>query len=528
MDSALLFFIEAHEPYFSHQYESALEKFVASKMLFDRLKQSRSSTFLEAYIGNLVYFKKQVERALDIYYSVLHEDSSSNLLKAKMHHNIGALLMEYQRQDLDSSDQEVRRAAIVGIESHLDTSIVLARRAGDLQSVANTLSVWSGFKTQQGDYAAAIDMIDSSKYFAFLYHDDNRIAFANIKQSVLLDSLRNYEAALDTAMKAVEYFEREHNYDQLIHALGKVARTQVLMQDYPAAYHTLSRCLELYQTYVNDRNLEHVSRFQILYETAEKELALTEQQQELDYRNRVIIYTILASFIVFLLLLVLLQRSRQKSIRKQNEIQIQHKQEQIAAVITAQEEERSRIAKDLHDGIGQQLSSIKMAVRNLITNDSIDGENVLNSIQAVASETRNISHQMMPKSLSAVGLSAAIEGMLRDSLTDNISYVFDSFGTEKNVQIPVKIALYRIAQELIQNIIKHSQAKQVDFQLVFKDQSVILRCEDDGIGFNDQKEKTGIGLINLHSRVESIQGEIDIETKPNSGTCVTIKTPLYD
>ena len=300
------------------------------------------------------------------------------------------------------------------------------------------------------------------------------------------------------------------------------------MQDYPAAYHTLSRCLELSQTYVNDRNLEHVSRFQILYETAEKELALTEQKQELDYRNRVIIYTILASFIVFLMLLVLLQRSRQKSIRKQNEIQIQHKQEQIAAVITAQEEERSRIAKDLHDGIGQQLSSIKMAVQNLIADDSIDGKNVLNSIQAVSSETRNISHQMMPKSLSAVGLSAAIEGMLRDSLTDNINYAFDSFGTEKNVQIPVKIALYRIAQELIQNIIKHSQAKQVDFQLVFKDQSVILRCEDAGIGFNDQKEKTGIGLINLHSRVESIQGEIDIETKPNSGTCVTIKTPLYD
>ena len=142
-------------------------------------------------------------------------------------------------------------------------------------------------------------------------------------------------------------------------------------------------------------------------------------------------------------------------------------------------------------------------------------------------DLRNISHQMMPRALSDLGIIPALEDMLENSLAyAKIKYQFEHFNINGRLPEKIEVSIYRITQELINNIIKHSNANNVNVQLFKSDESIILIVEDDGVGMNASKSGKGIGLLNISSRVDMIHGTVNFEPSPNSGTLVTVKIPL--
>lgn len=212
---------------------------------------------------------------------------------------------------------------------------------------------------------------------------------------------------------------------------------------------------------------------------------------------------------------------------------ISEQETRINAVFQAQEEERRRIAKELHDGIGQTISAIKMNYKSLagksagseLTADFAKIEKMLDDAGA---EVRSISHQMLPKELEQFGLVAAVEGMLNLNLQNSpLNYQFEHSGFKERIAANIELALFRILQELVSNVIKHSQARQLTVQLVRVKSHIVLNVTDNGIGFDVEcQEKNGIGLLSIASRIDAIKGHLHYESTSGKGTTVTIRTPI--
>lgn len=209
----------------------------------------------------------------------------------------------------------------------------------------------------------------------------------------------------------------------------------------------------------------------------------------------------------------------------------EEKSKGFEAVINATEEERSRISKDLHDGIGQQLSALKMSLNNV--SQQITDERQRKNVQVISEqfstsvdEVRQISHQMMPRKLMENGLVEAIEDLLASSFQfSNISYQFEHHKVSNRFNQRIEISLYRVLQELINNIIKHADATEVAVQLIRTKNTLLLFVEDNGKGMGESSSK-GHGLLNIRSRIDMVKGSLNFEPSPNSGTSVSIKIPI--
>jgi signal transduction histidine kinase len=173
---------------------------------------------------------------------------------------------------------------------------------------------------------------------------------------------------------------------------------------------------------------------------------------------------------------------------------IQQNEQRIKAVLDAQEAERRRIARELHDSVGQKLAGLKLNWLGITTNE-IDSEtesfNKLSAlIDETAGEVRNISHQMLPKELEQFGLVTAIDGLLQNSFNKTgVQVSFDSFGVESRLSYDIELAIYRTLQELIANILKHADATEVHIELLKRKERIILIVEDNGKGFDFQSKK---------------------------------------
>lgn len=194
----------------------------------------------------------------------------------------------------------------------------------------------------------------------------------------------------------------------------------------------------------------------------------------------------------------------------------------------ATESERNRISKDLHDGVGQQLSALKLALADL--SNKVEGEarseveSIASHFKQSADEVRSISHQMMPRALMENGLVEAIEDMLQQAFAfSSISYQFEHKNVNQRFDEHIEIGLYRVLQELINNIIKHSQASNVQVQLYKVEQQLMLLVEDDGKGLENKATK-GYGLKNIESRLSIIHGKVNFESA--GGTTAIISVPV--
>lgn len=201
-------------------------------------------------------------------------------------------------------------------------------------------------------------------------------------------------------------------------------------------------------------------------------------------------------------------------------------------VINATEQERSRISKDLHDGIGQELSALKLSLNSVIDHSKDDDQKkeltkIASSFSKSADEVRSISHQMMPRALMEKGLVPAIDDLLKNAFQhSNTSYTLEESGVNERFNERIEVSVYRIIQELVNNIIKHAEASQVSVQLISKEDNLLVFVEDDGKGFNSSNQKEGHGLINIKSRAEMINGSVNFEPSSNKGTFVSLSIPI--
>jgi signal transduction histidine kinase len=210
---------------------------------------------------------------------------------------------------------------------------------------------------------------------------------------------------------------------------------------------------------------------------------------------------------------------------------------QMNLMIAAQEGERQRIASDLHDDVGTKLSALKMSLSSLhdeanaVENEKIKmlTSNAEQFIADVIQDVRQLLLNLSPTVLEDFGYTTAVEGLVNKiNETKQIQFSLVIFGFKKTLKKDYELALYRITQELINNVLKHSEAKTVSLQIGQRDGKIILMIEDDGKGFSVSNTKDGYGLHNLEARTRIMRGTMAIDSQIGKGTSVLIEIPYND
>lgn len=294
----------------------------------------------------------------------------------------------------------------------------------------------------------------------------------------------------------------------------KLASIQSIQLDFKKNAYEIGRLNLKYQTEKKEKELLKAKA-----EKATTELNLTKQKQ--------LTYTLFGGLALILLGGYALF---QKNKRKHQLIIAKEKESGLQAIIQAEENERSKIARELHDGVVQEIGSVILNSRNALEKMNIlntpESQHLLKVLENSNEDIRNISHQMMPRALEELGLIAAVDDLLSSTLPlKGVKVNYEHFNITERLPQKIEKTLFRIMQELTNNILKHSKASEVSVQLFETGNNVMLIVEDNGIGIKPKSSK-GIGLLNINSRLDMVKGTVNFEPSTESGTLVTVRIPL--
>lgn len=354
-----------------------------------------------------------------------------------------------------------------------------------------------------------------------------------------------YAEAKEQALLAIDY-AREADLLYLEKEVSKtLAQAEEHLGNYRASVEAYKRYLVLRDSTDQRRNAELTDRMEARFQNEKKqkeisalELLKTKNENEIRLRNYVIVITFLA--VILILLVVFSWYRNVKQEKRWQELRIveleKDKQLMLAdAIVRSQEEERTRVAKDLHDGLGSMLSGIKMSLSNMKGNAVMTHENVqvferaLNMLDNSIRELRRVAHNLMPETLIKFGLTAALKDFTDFINQSNVlKAIFQQVGEERRLESSIELSVYRLANELINNVLRHAAATELIIQLHYETSFITLTIQDNGRGFriDDLNKSTGTGWSNIRSRVAYLKGSLDVDTQPGEGTSVTIHIPL--
>ncbi|QEC44801.1 tetratricopeptide repeat-containing sensor histidine kinase [Pseudobacter ginsenosidimutans] len=272
-----------------------------------------------------------------------------------------------------------------------------------------------------------------------------------------------------------------------------------------------------------------------------KLLQVEKQNQELKIKQKEELnYILIGSAIALLIILILLylNHHNKQKLQQQRITELETEKQLTAteAVLKGEEQERTRLAKDLHDGLGGMLSGIRhsfftMKGNLVMTPDNQQAfERGIDMLDSSIREMRRVAHNMMPEVLVKYGLDTALRDFCIDiNKSGALDVNYQSIGLDDtSIDQTTSIAIYRIAQELLNNSIRHAAASSAIVQLTKTDGRLTLTVEDDGKGFDPEnlEKAEGIGWQNIRNRVDFLKGKIDIQSSPGKGSSVMIEVNI--
>lgn len=228
-------------------------------------------------------------------------------------------------------------------------------------------------------------------------------------------------------------------------------------------------------------------------------------------------------------------RASEKQLRQKLERETEARRELLAVMVRSQEAERQRVARELHDGIGQPLTAFLLT--SDMNEDALCENPVLAHARRAASGTlesmRRLILDLRPSLLDAQGLLPALRQCAHDTLKPaGIEVVVTAVGQPQSIPDEAETALFRIGQESFTNILRHAQANQVQIQLQYLPQQVQLTVTDNGRGINSEQNQRGngrslgLGLLSMKERAEQVGGQFHLQSQPGMGTTISVNVPL--
>ncbi len=555
---------------YAKDYKEAIKYFNLSLKIATQIKDSGKIADVYNNIGNIYRISGQLTNATENHINALRLreaiDDTSGI--AASYSNLSYVYADQKNYDKAIKENELaikyyslakdsfelarsysQQGYLYYFQNNFDQAMAFDLKAldifnllGDKYETANTLNNIGNILTESGYPEKSLEYLNKASEIARSLQDTNCIFTNNLSLAQSYNALKNYSIAKKYCLEAIAMLKSSGGIvNMYIDAYQLLAEILKSSGDYKNALDAY----ELHNTYkdslIQQANNETISELEEKYESDKKDLIIKKKLLELDItqyklKNRTIILSTVLFIIISILCLGYLYYSRFK-LKKENELNeeiIKQKQIRSNAILEAEEKERNRIAKDLHDGLGQQLSAIKLLIQSNFNNINKEMDNAQESIMKLiddaVSEVRVVSHNMMPNALLKHGLSIAIRELINNiTSSGTIKIDLQLIGINERMDTTVELVIYRVLQELINNTIKHSKATKISIQIInHSDGNLNILIEDNGIGF-DQKKQTssdGIGLKNITSRIEYLNGKIHFDTYIGRGTTVIIDIPI--
>lgn len=499
-----------------HYHDKALENYLEVLKMDEERKDTLAMASDYNNIGIIYIDKKEFTKARTYLEKALATSQADKMLRANCLKNISTI--EFKQKDYVSAMETSKKSLALfeelsnkrGIYSnynsigicyehlgnypkaleYLTKSLAMKEELGDESEMASTLGNMGPVYWKSGDPNKAIAFLERSNVIAVKYRD--------------LSVMRNnYEmltliyAQLNNTAKMNESFGLYHAYSDTLREIE--------------TSNTIGQIQEEYETEKREKEIAILSQEKILQELK------TKQEEE----KRIVQVSMLGLVIIVLAGGGWIVNSRNR---------LKQQKEQFRSVIEAEEKERRRIAMELHDGLGQLLSTARLNVSGL--EDAVNDEDAsyvktsMTLIDEACEEVRSISHNLMPGTLIKLGLVPAITQLVSSiNKTGKLKVSFNHDKLDGALSQEGEVALYRVVQESLTNIIKYAKAANASVNITRNAGKLSVRIEDDGVGMDvkiiDKSE--GIGWSNIRSRVDMLNGKLEVRSAAGKGTAVDIK-----
>jgi signal transduction histidine kinase len=409
------------------------------------------------------------------------------------------------------------------------------------RSIRNALVNLATVYYTTGD-AAALE-----KYTAAL-NDYNSTATSLDSKSKCLQEITNaynaiYQKKFQLAEKhllaAQKIGEADSLSDQLLTTYLTLSKVKFAEHDFVGGNFYEEKWDKLDEAAKETELAEYAAELETKYETEKKSVKILLQQAQIKDKS-LINYLLIGAGVGLLIILLLTYRTylQKNKIQQQriNELETQQQLTATEAVLKGEEQERTRLAKDLHDGLGGMLSGIKYSFNTMKGNLVLTPENAkafersMDMLDSSIKEMRRVAHNMMPEALVKFGLDTALNDFCNDiNLTGALKVNYQSIGLQNiTIEQTTTITIYRIVQELINNTMKHAAATNAIVQLSQTDGKISITVEDDGKGFDTTilEKSKGIGWSSIQNRVEFLKGILDVKADAAKGTSVHIEITI--
>ncbi|RYZ27881.1 MAG: sensor histidine kinase [Chitinophagaceae bacterium] len=455
----------------------------------DLLRQAKDTVYLiEALteLGDSYAKLKQVEKGMPLAYEALmlanylNQDNTSGSILATAYYTLAVLHLE--NKNLDSATYEAKLC------------VTHAEASGDINTYASGVMVLSDCYQQSGE---------KEERYAVL-------------------------------MKALETCKKVGNVVLLHDAYLRLADAAFQLGKYSDAYQFHKDFVVYKDSLFNQKSESLLNELEVKYQTAQKEktivqknLEVSQKEVQLQKSRQMTMYSVGSTLVALLVASLVFFHFRNKRKLDQRHLQSMQQEKEIQllqAVMQGEEKERSRIAKDLHDGVAGMLAAVKMHFTSIALhlNQILQTEGYQQGIRLLdeaSQEVRKTSHNLMPEILLQHGLDEAIRRFCNNvTNSSKLTVQYDSIGDIGRFVDSFELSVYRIVQELLNNIIKHSKASEAIVQITFQSDLLSITIEDNGIGLvKGAEQKDGIGLRSLQKRVKAMNGKIEFESASGQG-----------
>ena len=525
-------------------YDEALKYFNETYKIADQQNQRELLINAKAAMGNVEYSYKNIKIAIQLFQEVIDESLEEDWrLVANMYGNIAPLQNELAaRVELSAQEVEVY---FIESDKNYQKAIAILEEHKDWESLARVYSIYSQVVYELGREIEAKLYLEKATTAALKSGSEHKYHFNLIKWGEYFSRIGNHQSGIDSLRKAVEYFKEVGYKGAFYHSTIVLSNNFALNQQYDSAHKLLKEVMayrwrmssekmarqsKLYRVELDVYNKEN----QILEQGRKIELQALENQISEENRKRWVIGGISAVAIVLLISLIFIQNVKQKAKVEKAELIIHERELAFRSVIEGQEAERKRIAQELHDGIGQQLSGVKMALQNMAGTIAKQEKNfheqlgiVIDLVGESSSEVRHLAHQMLPQVLEEKGLSEALKDLIQSTYrVTRIKFNYDDQIKNISLEKSEKLTVYRSIQELINNTIKHAGASEIDLYLYESQSNILVAYSDNGKGLDEETVKMGLGLNGIRHRMENLKGTFTIDLSNKKGFSAMLKLPL--
>lgn len=477
--------------------EKAIEK---SRQIKDSLLTADAYFFLginQFELHKYGFSQKSLQESLHYYPRILNKKRISNSIdKEYIYNNLAQVKLKIKQQD---------------------SALVFNRLAYQLAKSKNSKRGIPNTEQTFGEIYLAKKELDSSTFYfeksvqSALKSDYYDIALVNygflstLSPKELQTTLQYYQKGINLIeQKTINAFFRRYFYELTLKSFQKNGATEKVIEVQDKIIQIDNEGRLNANTYIQDISEQYVNN--------EKKLLIAETEKFRRQRNITILLIISASLCITVMTLgIIILRRKNKEKHRQEIIRLE-------SLLDGQEKERKRIAEELHDGLNGDLSAIKYRLSGLDDSglNPEDNENLAKTIDMIDSactQVRRISHNLIPSSILDFGLVETVNQYCsKINSSHPLTLDFQYFGNPAVLPKKAETVIYRIIQELINNITKHSQATMAMVQLNFHESELFITVEDNGIGFDTKSIQSGLGLKNIHSRIHFLNAQLEIES----------------